>query len=185
MFKGCNRLSINCCQCQLCVCEQFWSFYKGFWNFYTKFVQFGEYLLGNRTALSRNLGFTSFICWMHRNSTQYIFFDVQFIYWLQKSNVLHCCNHGSVNIGPNAANACWICVYRSVCNHKLISAKLKFLSTPEKCEVQVRYMSGVSFPLPPLIHWEQHCWRNMKLVCTHIIYMRTESFTGVITHTHT
>ena len=31
-----------------------------------------------------------FICWTHRNDTQYIFFDIQFMYRLQKSNVLFC-----------------------------------------------------------------------------------------------
>ena len=59
----------------------------------------------NRSAVSRDWGvhiisFTS--CWMHRNNTQYIFFNVQFN-WLQESNVPRWCNRGSVNRGPNTA----------------------------------------------------------------------------------
>ena len=53
----------------------------------------------------------SFICLMHKNNTQYILFNVQFVYRLQESNVLHWCNCGSVNWGLNTVNACQICAY--------------------------------------------------------------------------
>ena len=52
-----------------------------------------------------------FFCWIHRNNTQYILFDIQFTYWLQETNVPRLCKSGSVNRGPNTVNACWICVY--------------------------------------------------------------------------
>ena len=63
----------------------------------------------NRTAVS--LDAHSFICWMHRNNTQYTLFDVQFTYQFQESNVPHVCKRGSVNRRPNTVNARRIPVY--------------------------------------------------------------------------
>ena len=56
-----------------------------------------------------------FICWMHRNSTWYILFDIQFTYRFQESNVPRLCKCGFVTRGPNLVNACRICVYPDTC----------------------------------------------------------------------
>ena len=65
----------------------FWQLPKGFWDW--TWYQMKEESLpfcctlirprhyssvpGNRIAVSRDWGFTSIICWMHRNNTEYIF----------------------------------------------------------------------------------------------------------------
>ena len=63
---------------------------------------------------------------MHRNNTQYILFDTQYMYQFQKSDVLCLCLSGSVNREPNTVNARQICVYATLFAPKA-NAHLKLL----------------------------------------------------------
>ena len=44
-------------------------------------------------------GSHSFVCWMHRNNTQFILFDTQFMYQFQELNVPNLCKGDYVNRG--------------------------------------------------------------------------------------
>ena len=59
-----------------------------------------------------------FICWMHRNSTQYIFFDIQFTNWLQDCNCNQCptliCKSGSQQRARYSKPSSDLCITKKI-----------------------------------------------------------------------
>ena len=69
------------------------------------------------TVVSRDGALHPLICWMHRNNTQYILFDIQLTYRFQKSNIPRPCKCGFVNRGLTTVNTRRIPVYYVYCRN--------------------------------------------------------------------